>query len=98
MTEWTAQAAVSALLGREIPDAELGWEMAALMEAVDHDMERWCRVLGLDPDADAAWELYTMVHDAWPLMWTNDPEGFWQRLDPMVERWLTLLASRRDRA
>lgn len=95
MSDWTAQAAVGSILQQELSDDELGWEMLALMEAVDFEYERWCRVLGMDPDDHGSDEFFREIHRSWAEAWTEQGDAeFDRQVTHRVRQWRSLLGER----
>lgn len=92
MSEITAQAKVSELLGMELTDAEMGWEMISLMEAIDFNYERWCRILDQDPDDQEVDDFAGEVHQAWADSWMQvGTEEFDRQTRKRVRAWRLLL-------
>lgn len=92
MSEHTAAVAVDAMLITNPDDNDFGWEMLALMEAVDFDYERWCRVMGLDPDLDASFEHFSDIHARWAgTFWEMGEKPFIDAIKEKSDKWRGLL-------
>jgi hypothetical protein len=95
MSERTAGFALDAMLAHNPNDEEFGFEMLALMEAVDFEYERWCRVMDLDPDEPASLMAYENVFYAYPEVWTELGEkAFHARITEAVAKWVHMLADK----
>lgn len=92
MSEQTASFAVDSMIATDMSDDEFGWEMFALAQAVGFDYERWCRVMGLDPDNPAIMERWVDLTWRWADTWKElGTDAFGSMVDDRVEKWERLL-------
>lgn len=95
MGERTAAAAIDTLLAIDAPDDQLGTEAMGLIEAIDFDYERWCRVIGMDPDNEESERVFDVTRYRYLDLWTEMGEKeFGEMVTPIVEKWRRLLGGR----
>lgn len=91
MSEHTAAVALDAMLITGVSDEDFGWEMLGLIEACGFEFERWCRVMGFEPDDPASSDSFERIHSAWAEAWNTEGAMFHVKLEPIVEKWERLL-------
>lgn len=88
MSEHTASVAVDSMIAVDMDDDEFGWEMFALAEAIDFDFERWCRIMGFDPDSTAIQERWNDLTWRWADTWKEiGNDAFGKMTDERVAKW-----------
>lgn len=95
MSDFTASVAVDTTLITQTDTVELGFDMLALMEAVDFEYERFCRILGMDPDDDATADLFYLTHQSYVQIWKQLGDRDWDKaMDEYRSKWRRLVGTR----
>lgn len=91
----TAQYAVDTQIVTQDDDAELGYEMLALLEAVDFDYEQWCMAVMLDPDSQQSNDVYDLVLHRYADVWkTTGNVEFGRLMKERVAHWEEIVHGR----
>lgn len=91
MSEHTAAVALDTMLITGMDDEAFGWEMLGLIEACEFEYERWCRVMGVEPDDPVSESAFERVHADWAKTWLAEGVMFHVKLNPIIEKWARLL-------
>ena len=92
MSEHTAAAAVDSMIAVDLDDDDFGWEMFALLEAVDFEYERWCRIMGFDPDSKSVISRWEDLMWRWADTWKEiGTEEFNRMTAERVAKWRRLI-------
>jgi len=97
MSEHTAAVAIDTMLVTDMPSEDLGMEMYGLLDAVEFEYERWCRIVGMDPDDPISEDVFDTARNNFARTWVLMGEKpFLATIIPLAQKWRRLLGERGD--
>lgn len=93
MSESTAAAAVMTTSSSVEDDFETTMDMFGLIQAVGFDYERWCRILGLEPDSDESIDAFEYARQGFAAYWKAVGEReFLKQTRDYFDKWRDIVA------
>lgn len=73
-------------------EMELAYEMMALVQVLDFDYERWCKIMALDPTVKDSFVRFSEIHQSYMETWKEDGDKkFYSEIDWRADIWGELL-------